>query len=118
MEKNRGLKRLFYALIYSWQGLVSALRHEEAFRQEFLVFLVLTAFSFFLDVTALERLLMISSVVLVMIVEILNSAIETTVDRVSTDKHKLSGRAKDYGSFAVLMSILIAAATWLTILFS
>jgi diacylglycerol kinase (ATP) len=59
---------------------------------------------------------MISSLVLVMIVEILNSAIETVVDRVSTDKHKLSGRAKDYGSFAVLMTILIATATWLTIL--
>ncbi len=118
MQKNRGIKRLFFALIYSWQGLVSALRHEEAFRQEFIIFAGLSAFSFYLDVTAMERLLMISSVVLVMIVEVLNSAIETTVDRVSTDQHKLSGRAKDYGSFAVLMTILIAAGTWLTILFA
>ena len=70
----------------------------------------------FWDVTVVERLLMISSIVLVMIVEVLNSAIETVVDRVSTDKHKLSGRAKDYGSFAVLMTILIATATWLTVL--
>ena len=118
MQKNRGIKRLFYALLYSWQGLVSALKHEEAFRQEFVAFVALTVFSFYLDVTALERLLMISTLVLVMIVEVLNSAIETVVDRVSTDKHQLSGRAKDYGSFAVLMSILIASASWLTILFS
>jgi diacylglycerol kinase (ATP) len=117
MQKNRGIKRLFYALIYSLQGLKSALKHEEAFRQEFIAFVALTTFSVFLDVTAIERLLMICSLVLVMIVEILNSAIETVVDRVSTDKHKLSGRAKDYGSFAVLMTILMASATWLTILF-
>lgn len=116
MEKNRGLKRLFFALIYSWQGLKSALKHEEAFRQEFIGFVALTALSFYLDVTAVERLFMICTLVLVMIMEILNSAIETTVDRVSYDKHKLSGRAKDYGSFAVLMSILVATATWLTIL--
>lgn len=118
MEKNRGVKRLFYALIYSWQGLISALKHEEAFRQEFIAFLILTMVSCFLDVSAIERLLMIGTLVLVMIVEILNSAIETTIDRVSYDKHKLSGRAKDYGSFAVLMSILVATATWLTILFN
>lgn len=116
MEKNRGLKRLFFALIYSWQGLRSALKHEEAFRQEFLAFVALATLSFFLDVTAMERLFMISTLMLVMVVEILNSAIETTVDRVSTDLHKLSGRAKDYGSFAVLMTILIATATWLTVL--
>lgn len=116
MEKNRGLKRLFYATLYSWQGFKSAIKNEEAFRQEFLAFVVLTAISCYLDVTAMERLAMISTLVLVMIVEVLNSAIETVVDRVSTDKHKLSGRAKDYGSFAVLMSILIAVATWLVIL--
>lgn len=117
MQKNRGIKRLFYALIYSWQGLRSALKHEEAFRQEFISFVILTIVSVFLNVTAFERLIMISTLVLVMIVEVLNSAIETTIDRVSYDKHKLSGRAKDYGSFAVLMTILIATASWLTILF-
>jgi len=116
MQKNQGFKRLFHALIYSWQGLKSALKHEEAFRQEFIAFVILSAFSFYLDVTAMERLAMISTLVLVMIVEVLNSAIETVVDRVSTDRHKLSGRAKDYGSFAVLMSILIATATWTLIL--
>ena len=89
---------------------------QEAFRQEFIAFLILTGISLYLDVTPMERLLMISTVVMVMIVEVINSAIETVVDRVSTDKHKLSGRAKDYGSFAVLMTILLATATWLTIL--
>src|SRR5690606_10349966 len=102
MEKNRGIKRLFYALIYSWYGFYSALKNEAAFRQEFVLFLLLTPISFLFDVTPLERFLMISSLVFVMIVEVLNSAIETVVDRVSMDKHKLSGRAKDYGSFAVL----------------
>ncbi|MCX4186592.1 diacylglycerol kinase [Methylophaga sp. OBS4] len=116
MQKNQGIKRLFHAAIYSWQGLLSALKYEEAFRQEFIAFILLSSFSFFLDVTAIERLAMISSLMLVMIVEILNSAIETVVDRVSTDRHKLSGRAKDYGSFAVLMTIFIAIATWLIII--
>jgi diacylglycerol kinase (ATP) len=116
MEKNTGIMRLLMAAVYSWQGLLSALKNEEAFRQEFLAFILLSGLSFFLDVTPIERLLMISSLVLVMIVEVLNSAIETVVDRVSTDRHKLSGRAKDYGSFAVMMSILIAAASWAVIL--
>lgn len=116
MQKNHGIKRIFYAAMYSWQGLKSAIKHEEAFQQEFIAFILLATISFFLDVTAIERLAMISSLVLVMIVEILNSAIEAVVDRIGTDKHKLSGRAKDYGSFAVLMSILVATATWLVIL--
>jgi diacylglycerol kinase (ATP) len=116
IEKNTGIKRLIFATLYSWQGLRSALKNESAFRQEFVLFVVLSAVSFYLDVTAVERLMMISTLVLVMIVEVLNSAIECVVDRVSYDKHKLSGRAKDYGSLAVLMSLLITLATWWVIL--
>ena len=116
MEKNRGFKRLVYATVYSWQGLRAAIKHESAFRQEFALFIVMTIVSFCLDVTAIERLMMISSLILVMIVEALNSAIECVVDRVSTDVHKLSGRAKDYGSLAVLLSLIIAVSTWLLIL--
>ena len=116
MQKNQGFKRLFYAALYSWQGLVSALKNEAAFQQEFAAFILLGGLSFYLDVTAIERLLMICSLVLVMIVEVLNSAIEAVVDRVGTDRHTLSGRAKDYGSFAVLMTILIAVAVWAVIL--
>jgi diacylglycerol kinase (ATP) len=118
MEKNRGIKRLIMAFYYSVKGLGSAFKHEEAFRQEFIAFVLLVGLSFYFDVTPLERLMMIGTLVLVMIVEILNSAIETVVDRVSYDKHKLSGRAKDYGSLAVLLTILLALATWLTILLS
>jgi diacylglycerol kinase (ATP) len=112
VEKNTGIKRLFYATLYSWQGFKSALANESAFRQEFILVLALTALSFYLDVTGMERLAMLSSLTLILIVELLNSAIECVVDRVSLDKHTLSGRAKDYGSFAVLLTLIIAAATW------
>jgi diacylglycerol kinase (ATP) len=112
VEKNTGIKRLFYATLYSWQGFKSALANESAFRQEFILVLTLTAVSFYLDVTGMERLAMLSSLTLILIVELLNSAIECVVDRVSLDKHTLSGRAKDYGSFAVLLTLIIAAATW------
>lgn len=112
MEKNTGIKRLFYATLYSWQGFKSALAYESAFRQEFILVLALTALSFYLDVTGMERLAMLSSLTLILIVELLNSAIECVVDRVSLDKHTLSGRAKDYGSFAVLLTLIIAGATW------
>lgn len=116
MHKNTGLKRLFFAFIYSLQGLYAAIRHESAFRQEFMLLVVLVVVSLLLDVTAIERLAMLGTVIAVLIVEALNSAIECVVDRVSTENHKLSGRAKDYGSLAVLLTLLIAAATWLVIL--
>ena len=116
MEKNKGFMRLYYACLYSWQGLKSAWRNEAAFKQEVIILILLAAVSFYLDVTALERLAMIVSITLILIVELLNSAIECVVDRISTDRHILSGRAKDYGSLAVLISVLIAIATWLVIL--
>jgi len=118
MKKNQGIMRLFYACQYSWQGLRSALVNEAAFRQELVLLLILAAASFYLDVSAIERLAMIVSIVFILIVELLNSAIECIVDRVSTEHHTLSGRAKDYGSLAVMLSVLIAIATWLVILFS
>lgn len=116
MEKNTGIKRLLYATLYSWQGFRSALTNESAFRQEFIAAILLAGFSFYLDVSAYERLAMIASLALILIVELLNSAIECVVDRVSTDHHTLSGRAKDYGSFAVLISLLITIATWTLII--
>ncbi len=116
IEKNTGIKRLFFAFIYSMQGLYAGIRHESAFRQEFILLIVMATVSFFLDVTALERFAMISVLLAVLIVEALNSAIECVVDRVSTDNHKLSGRAKDYGSLAVLLTLIIAAGTWILIL--
>lgn len=116
MKKNTGIMRLFYAGLYSWQGFKAALNNEAPFREEFIAFIPLVGLSFYLDVSAYERLAMIASLVLILIVEILNSAIECVVDRVSSEHHVLSGRAKDYGSLAVLLSIFIAIATWAVIL--
>ena len=117
MEKNTGIKRLFYATLYSWQGFRSGLLNEPAFLQEFIVIILLSVISFFLDVTAYEQLVMIISLVFILIVEILNSAIECVVDRIGPEHHILSGRAKDYGSLAVLLSLFVAIAVWATILF-
>lgn len=116
MKKNTGIMRLFYAGIYSWQGFKSALVNEAPFREEFIAFVPLVGLSFYFDISAYERLAMIASLVLILIVEILNSAIECVVDRIGTEHHVLSGRAKDYGSFAVLLSIFIAIALWAVIL--
>jgi len=116
MEKNSGIKRLFYASLYSWQGFKSAMANESAFRQELIAALILTSFSFYLDVSAYERLAMIASLIMVLVVELINSAIECVVDRVGTEHHILSGRAKDYGSLAVLLTLLIAIAIWVLII--
>jgi len=116
MQTNTGIKRLFYAAKYSWQGFRSALVNEPAFLQEFIAATPLIALSFFLEVSSYERMAMILSLVFILIVEILNSAIECVVDRISDEHHVLSGRAKDYGSLAVLLSILMATAIWIVIL--
>ena len=116
MEKQTGCKRLFYAFGYSMQGLLAAVRYETAFRQAFLLLLTAGIGSFFFDVSPVERLAMITVLMLVVLVEALNSAIECVIDRISTEPHLLSGRAKDYGSLAVLIAMMIALATWLTIL--
>lgn len=116
MQKNTGIKRLIYASLYSWQGFKSALLNEAAFLQEFIAVLFLAGLSFMLDVSSYERLAMIVSLIFILIVEILNSAIECVVDRINSEHHLLSGRAKDYGSLAVLISICIAIATWAVIL--
>lgn len=116
MEKNTGFKRFFYAALYSWKGFCSAITHEAAFRQECLLFLALAIISFFLDVSGVERLAMLASIGLVLIIELINSAIECVVDRVSLERHVLSGRAKDYGSLAVFISLCFAIATWFVIL--
>ncbi len=117
MEKNTGIKRWFYASEYSLRGFRSALANETAFQQELFISLCLTVATFFFDITSIERLALIGTLILILITEILNSAIECVVDRISEEHHLLSGRAKDYGSFAVFLSLLLAAITWLTILF-
>ncbi len=118
MEKNTGIKRIFYAASYSWKGFRDGLAFEAAFRQEFIAFVFFGGLSFFLDITAYERLAMILSLVLLLTIEILNSAIECVVDRIGLEHHELSGRAKDYASLAVLFGIFMVIAVWWTILAS
>ncbi|WP_034946056.1 diacylglycerol kinase [Erwinia oleae] len=111
-----GLTRIIKAAGYSWKGLSAAWRHEAAFRQEAIAAVVAIAIACWLDVDAITRVLLIGSVVLVIIVEILNSAIEAVVDRIGSEFHPLSGRAKDMGSAAVLLTILFALFVWAMLL--
>ncbi|EME0094999.1 diacylglycerol kinase [Vibrio parahaemolyticus] len=101
---------------YSIKGLKAAWSHEAAFRQELVLTLVLSISAFFLPVTTLERVLMISSLLLILIVELINSAVEAVVDRVSDDWHELSGRAKDIGSAAVFVALFLALFVWASFL--
>ena len=100
-----GIKRLINAFGYSLQGFKSAYKHEDAFRQEVLMAAILLPLAIYLGHTGIERALLAGSVLLVLIVELLNSAIEATVDYISIDFHHLAARAKDIGSAAVLLSL-------------
>ena len=111
-----GLRRLLNAMGYSWAGLRAAYQHESAFRQEFWLGLILVPLGFYLGNTAIERVLMVGSLLLVLIVELLNSAIEASVDRISLEHHLLIKRAKDMGSAAVLLSLLNVVLTWTLLL--
>jgi diacylglycerol kinase (ATP) len=115
-KSKSGFKRIYMALGYSMAGFRSAWRGEHAFRQELFVVLIATLVAMMLPVSALEKLALIAVFVLVLIVELLNSAIEAVVDRVSLERNPLSKNAKDFGSAAVLLTLLLAAATWLVIL--
>jgi diacylglycerol kinase (ATP) len=117
-KSKSGLKRIFSALGYSIEGLKSAWRHEHAFRQELLLFAVGSAVALALRISAFEKLMLIGVLVLVLIVELINSAIEAVVDRVSLERHALSKNAKDFGSAAVLLAVLLAVAAWTVVLFN
>jgi diacylglycerol kinase (ATP) len=112
-----GITRLINALRYSLDGFAAAYRHEDAFRQETLLAVVLIPLALFLPATTIGKALMIGSVILVLIVELLNSAIEAVVDRVSLERHHLAKRAKDIGSAAVLLALINVVATWGLVLF-
>jgi diacylglycerol kinase (ATP) len=109
---QRGLRRLANALFYSLSGLRLAFLHESAFRQEVALAAVLVPIACVIDVSAVERVLLIASVLLVFVVELLNSSIEAAIDRIGLDIHRLSKRAKDLGSAAVLVALLMLATTW------
>jgi diacylglycerol kinase (ATP) len=112
-----GVQRLWNALGYSLQGMASAFRHEDAFRQECLLAAVLIPAALLIPVGGAERALLIASVLLVLIVELLNSAVEAAVDRISLENHLLAKRAKDIGSAAVFLSLINVAVVWLLVLF-
>jgi len=109
---QRGLQRLLNALFYSLSGLRLAFHHESAFRQEVALAVVLIPLACIVDVSAAERVLLFGSVLLVLLVELLNSSVEAAVDRIGFDTHRLSKRAKDLGSAAVLTALVLLATTW------
>ncbi len=112
-----GLRRLFNAFFYTLDGLRAAYRHEDAFRQEAWLAAVLIPLVFFLPASGIGKALMVASVLLVLIVELINSAIEAAIDRISLEHHDLSKRAKDIGSAAVMIALINVVATWVLVLF-
>ncbi len=114
-KMRTGLDRMLHAFGYSMQGLAAAVRFESAFRQEAALAVVMLPAAFWLGRNWIEVVLLAGSVLLVLIVELLNSAIEAVVDRVSLELHELAKRAKDYGSAAVLMALLCCAGIWTTV---
>ncbi|UQA49561.1 diacylglycerol kinase [Vibrio sp. ED002] len=115
---NTGLKRIIKATGYSAKGLRAAFKHEAAIRQELVMLAIAIVLVCVFDLSVIERILMLGVVVSVLIVELINSAIEAVVDRVGVEHHELSGRAKDIGSAAVMVALAFAGFTWLYILFS
>lgn len=113
-----GVRRLVNALGYTRAGIAAAWRTQEAFRQEALLGMVLIPLAMWLGGDAVERALLMGSVLLVLIVELLNSGIEAVVDRVGRERHELAGRAKDMGSAAVFLALLNAVMVWAVVLFT
>lgn len=107
-----GIRRLVNAFGYSLEGFRAAFRHEDAFRQEVFLAIILIPLAVYLGNSPVEQALMIASVLLVLIVELINSAIEAAVDHTSTEHHALAKQAKDIGSAAVFLALAIAAAVW------
>ena len=111
-----GVQRVINATRYSLEGLAAAARHEDAFRQELILAAVLVPLGLWLGNDGVERALLVGSVLMVLVVELLNSAVEAAVDRVSLEDHQLAKRAKDIGSAAVMMSLVTAGVVWLLVL--
>lgn len=111
-----GFKRIFNAMTYSYAGLMSAFKNETAFRQELLLVAILLPVAFWFGEGVIEIVLLVSSLILILIVELINSAIESAIDRIGSEQHELSGRAKDIASAAVLLALLNAAFIWYLLL--
>ena len=114
--KPRGLSRLLASFRNSWKGFVGAWTEEEAFRQECLGALVVLPAGLYFGHTGVERALLVGPMLLVLIVELLNSAVEAAIDRIGVERNPLSGLAKDLGSAAVLMSFVVLAVNWVLVL--
>jgi diacylglycerol kinase (ATP) len=112
-----GLRRIWNAFQYSLAGLRAAFRHEDAFRQECLLAAVLLPVALFLPLPGTSKALLIACVLLVLVVELMNSAVEAVVDRVSLEHHRLAKRAKDIGSAAVLIALLNLTVVWALVIF-
>jgi diacylglycerol kinase (ATP) len=117
-KSKSGFRRIFSAFFYSIDGFKSAWKQEHAFRQELVLVVVGAIVALALPVSAFEKLMMIAVLLLVLVVELLNSAIEAVVDRVSLERHSLSKNAKDFGSAAVFLTVFIAFSTWAVVLFN
>ncbi len=113
---KRGIKRIWNGLFYSLDGFAAAFKYEDAFRVEVVLALALIPLAFSMHIGAIGKALMIASVLLVLIVELINSAIEAITDRVSLENHVLAKRAKDFGSAAVMLSLVNAAVVWMLVL--
>jgi diacylglycerol kinase (ATP) len=111
-----GFTRIYKAAGYSIKGITAAWKYEAAFRQEAIVVVPAILLAFYLDVSSIERILMVGALILVLVVELLNSAVEAAIDRIGSEIHPLSGRAKDMGSAAVSITIGFALFTWAVIL--
>ncbi len=115
--EHHPLEHLFHATKWSIDGVKAAWRHEQAFRMEIIASFGIVPLAFYVGETAVEQILLLGAWMLVLIVELLNSAVEAAVDRISTDFHELSGRAKDLGSAAVFLANITCAGTWAILLF-
>jgi len=109
---NKGLTRALHAAKNSWCGLVYAFMEESAFRQELTLFALLTPIALVIPVSLLEKALLVSSLVMVLVIELLNSSVEAAIDRISFEHHDLSKRAKDFGSAAVMLALFISILLW------
>lgn len=112
---NKGLARAWHAAKNSWCGLVYAFKEESAFRQELTLFAIFTPIALLMPTSLFEKAILVSSLVMVLVVELLNSSVEAAIDRISFEHHDLSKRAKDFGSAAVMLTLLISILLWLAV---
>lgn len=113
----KGIDRIIHAFQYSWDGLVATFKSESAFRQDLLLCLIAFVLQFFIDVPFVSHVLMVFSLIFIIIAELINTAIETIIDRISPDKNQLSKKAKDIGSAIVMITIISVIVLWIALIY-